>query len=152
MCLRDQAQPLGSGDQITYLLTGEQTGGAFFLAEVSGPPGGGPPPHIHRRRKRHSTSSKEQTVQVGDKILQASPGDCVYLPRGIMHSFKNTGNRTRSSWWSLRRRAWRILAVAHFDRLRIDSGSPPLMIDEAMLSRLLTAAAITHGLEFAPPA
>ena len=83
----------GPGDQITFLLTGEQTGGAFFLAEVSVPPGGGPPPHIHRREEE--TFYLQQgtlTIQVGDKTLQASPGDCVYLPRGIMHCFKNTGN------------------------------------------------------------
>jgi catechol 2,3-dioxygenase-like lactoylglutathione lyase family enzyme len=41
----------GPGDQITLLLTGEQTGGTFFLAELSVPPGGGPPPHIHRREE-----------------------------------------------------------------------------------------------------
>ena len=33
----------GPGDQVRFILTGEQTGGAFFLAEVSVPAGGGPP-------------------------------------------------------------------------------------------------------------
>jgi hypothetical protein len=39
----------GPGDQIRFILTGAETGGAFFLAEVLVPPGGGPPPHIHDR-------------------------------------------------------------------------------------------------------
>ena len=37
----------GPGDQIRFIVTGEDTAGAFFTAEVSVPPGGGPPPHIH---------------------------------------------------------------------------------------------------------
>jgi catechol-2,3-dioxygenase len=50
--------PAGTGpayrspaDQITFLITGEETGGAFFMAEVSVPPGGGTPPHIHHREE-----------------------------------------------------------------------------------------------------
>src|SRR6185369_6587889 len=31
------------------------------------------------------------TVHVGDQTLHASPGDCIHLPRGIVHSFRNTG-------------------------------------------------------------
>jgi hypothetical protein len=27
-----------------FIITGEETGGAFFMAEISVPPGGGPPP------------------------------------------------------------------------------------------------------------
>src|SRR5215469_10415952 len=83
----------GPGDQITFLLTGEQTGGAFFLAQVSVPPGGGPPPHVHRREEEtFYVQQGTLTIQVGDRTLHASPGDCAYLPRGIVHSFKNTGN------------------------------------------------------------
>src|SRR5262245_18354296 len=39
----------GPGDEVTFMLTGAETGGAFCLAAVSVPPGGGPPPHIHDR-------------------------------------------------------------------------------------------------------
>jgi quercetin dioxygenase-like cupin family protein len=39
----------GPGDRVTFLITGAETGGAFFMAAVSVPPGGGPPPHIHHR-------------------------------------------------------------------------------------------------------
>ena len=34
---------------MTFLLTGEETGGALFMAEISVAPGGGTPPHIHHR-------------------------------------------------------------------------------------------------------
>ncbi len=38
-----------AGDLITFKVVGEDTGGAFILAEDVTPPGGGPPPHVHHR-------------------------------------------------------------------------------------------------------
>jgi len=141
----------GPGDQITFLLTGDQTGGTFFLAEVSVPPGGGPPPHIHRREEE--TFYMQQgtlTVQVGGKTLQASPGDCVYLPRGIMHCFKNTGNEDAKFLMVVTPAGLENYFAEAFQPAADRSTAPPL-ITEAMLGRLLMAAA-KHGLEFARPA
>lgn len=42
----------GPGNKMTFLATGKETDGAFFLPETSVPPGGGPPPHIHSPRGR----------------------------------------------------------------------------------------------------
>jgi hypothetical protein len=123
----------GPGDQITFLLTGEQTGGAFFLAEET-----------------FYVQQGTLTVQVGDKTLQASPGDCVYLPRGIAHCFKNTGDIDAKFMVVVTPAGLENFFAGAF-RPAADDSAPPLTIDEAMLSRLLTAAAI-HGLEFAPPA
>lgn len=141
----------GPGDQITFLLTGEQTGGAFFMAEVSVPPGGGPPPHLHRREEE--TFFLQQgtlTVQVGTKTLHASPGDCVYLPRGVMHCFKNTGNVDAKFLMVATPAGLENFFAEAFVPAPDRSSAPPL-ITEAMLNRLLTAAA-RHGLEFPPPA
>jgi quercetin dioxygenase-like cupin family protein len=92
--------PAGTGrsykspiDEITVLLTGEQTGGALFMAEATVPPGCGNPPHIHDREdETFYLRQGTLTIQVGDKTLIASPGDLVQLPRGVMHCFQNTGN------------------------------------------------------------
>ena len=141
----------GPGDQITFLITGDQTGGAFFMAEVSVPPGGGPPPHIHRREEE--TFYLQQgtlAIQVGGKTLQASPGDCVYLPRGIMHCFKNTGNMDAKFLMVVTPAGLENFFAESFYRAQDRSAAPPL-ITEAMLDRLLTAAA-RHGLEFSSPA
>ena len=140
----------GPGDQVTFLLTGEQTGGAFFLAEVSVPPGEGPPPHTHRREEE--TFYLQQgtlTVQVGGKTLRASPGDCVYLPRGIMHCFKNTGNVDARFLMVVTPAGLENFFAEAFQPAADRSAAPP-MITEAMLGRLLTAAA-RHSLEIAPP-
>jgi hypothetical protein len=57
--------PAGTGpayrspvDQITFLITGEQTGGAFFMAEVSVAPGGGRRRTFTTARRRRFTCSK----------------------------------------------------------------------------------------------
>jgi len=140
----------GPGDQITFLLTGEQTGGTFFLAEVSVPPGGGPPPHIHRREEEtFYVQQGTLTVQVGGKSLEASPGDCVYLPRGIMHCFKNTGNVEAKFLVVVTPAGLENFFAEAFQPAADRSTAPPL-ITEAMLGRLLMAAA-KHGLEIARP-
>jgi catechol-2,3-dioxygenase/mannose-6-phosphate isomerase-like protein (cupin superfamily) len=141
----------GPGDQITFLLTGEQTGGAFFIAEVSVPPGGGPPPHIHRREEE--TFYLQQgtlTIQVGDKTLQASPGDCVYLPRGIMHCFKNTGSVDAKVLVVVTPAGLENFFAEAFQPAADRSAAPPLIT--ASTFNRLHAAAAKHGLELAPPA
>jgi quercetin dioxygenase-like cupin family protein/catechol 2,3-dioxygenase-like lactoylglutathione lyase family enzyme len=141
----------GPGDQIRFLITGEQTGGAFFMAEVSVPPGGGPPPHIHwREEETFFLQQGTVTIQVGGQTLHASPGDCVYLPRGIMHSFKNTGNVDAKFLMVVTPAGLENFFEEAFYPAQ-DSSAAPTLITEAMLNRLLTAAA-KHGLEFAPPA
>jgi quercetin dioxygenase-like cupin family protein len=96
MYRQDQARSTGApGDQIRFILTGAQTGGAFFLAEVLVQPGGGPPPHIHEREdETFYLLQGTLTVQVGDQTIQASQGDCAHLPRGVVHSFRNTGKES----------------------------------------------------------
>ena len=141
----------GPGDQITFLLTGEQTGGAFFMAEVLVPPGGGPPPHTHLREdETFYLQQGTLTIQVGGKTLQASPGDCVYLPPGIMHCFKNTGNVDAKFLMVVTPAGLeKFFAEAFYPAEDCPSTPPP--ITEAMLGRLLHAAS-RQGLEFAPPA
>ena len=83
----------GPGELMTFLITGEDTGGAFFMAEISVAPGGGTPPHIHHREdESFHLLEGTLTMQVGGDTITASAGDFVFLPRGIAHSFRNTGD------------------------------------------------------------
>ena len=85
----------GPGDRVTFLITGAETGGAFFMAEVSVSPGGGPPPHVHSREDESFYLQRGTlAVKVGDKALNISAGDFVHMPRGTVHSFKNVGEET----------------------------------------------------------
>jgi quercetin dioxygenase-like cupin family protein len=138
-------------DQIVFLITGEETGGAFVMAEVSVPPGGGPRPHIHHREEEtFYVLEGALTIQAGGKTLNASPGDCVYLPRGIAHSFKNTGNVDAKFIAVVTPAGLEKFFEEAFYPAGDRSAEPPPMT-EAFLARVL-AAAPKCGLEFLPAA
>ena len=140
----------GPGDQVTFLITGEETGGAFFMAEVSVPPGGGPPPHVHHREEESFYLLQGTlTIQAGGKTLNASPRDFVHLPRGIVHSFRNTGD--------VDAKFLVLVTPAGLEKFfeeafypAVDRSAVPPPMTEALLARLL-AAAPKHGLELLPP-
>jgi quercetin dioxygenase-like cupin family protein len=82
----------GPGDRYTFLVTGEESGGAYFAMEALVPPGGGPPPHIHRREDEtfYLVEGRIEFL-LGEKTIVAGPGDFVNVPRGTVHCFHNTG-------------------------------------------------------------
>jgi quercetin dioxygenase-like cupin family protein len=85
----------GPGDHYTFLVTGAESGGAYFAMEALVPPGGGPPPHIHTREDE-TFYLLEGNVEflLGDRTVVAGPGDFVNVPRGTVHRFQNTGTET----------------------------------------------------------
>jgi quercetin dioxygenase-like cupin family protein len=85
----------GPGDLYTFLVTGEESGGAYFAMEALVPPGGGPPPHIHRREdETFYVIAGSITFRLGDRLITAGPGDFVNVPRGTVHCFRNDGADT----------------------------------------------------------
>src|SRR6476659_9651993 len=73
----------GPGDRYTFLVTGEQTGGAYFVMEALVPPGGGPPPHIHQNEDETFYVIEGQCrIMIGDRTVLARVGDFVNIPRG----------------------------------------------------------------------
>jgi quercetin dioxygenase-like cupin family protein len=78
----------GPGDRYTFLATGAQTGGAYFIMEGLVPPGGGPPPHIHHR--------EDESLSVFDSATatHVAAGGFVHIPRGAVHHFHNDGTGT----------------------------------------------------------
>jgi len=78
------------GDKYGMLATGEQTGGAYCLAEAVVPPGGGPPPHYHTREEEaFYVLEGEVTITVDGRTVIGTPGTFVQIPRGTPHAFKN---------------------------------------------------------------
>lgn len=141
----------GPGERMTFLITGEETDGAFFVADISVVPGGGTPPHIHEREdESFRVLEGTLTVQVGGDTITASAGDFVYLPRGIAHSFKNTGDSTA--------RAEVLIAPAGLEGFFVevfepatDRCSPPPIGTPELIKRAL-AAAPKYGLQLLGPA
>jgi quercetin dioxygenase-like cupin family protein len=141
----------GPGNRLTFLITGKETDGAFFLAEMSVPPGGGPPPHIHQREdESFHILEGTLTVQVDGNTITASAGDFIYLPRGIAHSFRNTGDGTAKALVLTTPAGLENYFAEVFDPAADRSASPPPP-SKAMLARAM-AASPRYGLELLPPA
>jgi quercetin dioxygenase-like cupin family protein len=82
----------GPGDRYTFLVTGDQTNGAYFIMEAHVPPQGGPPPHFHPFEEAFYILEGTLDVRLGENTLKASTGDFVQIPRGTVHAFRNNGN------------------------------------------------------------
>ncbi len=152
-----QYVPAGTGkayrspiDEIRFLITGEQTGGAFFMAEVSVVPGGGNPPHIHHREEEcFYLQERTLTIQVGGKTQTASAGDFIRLPRGVVQSFQNTGDVDATVLLVVAPAGLEKFFEEAFYPVEDRSAAMPPMTGEFM-ARLLEAASKV-GLEFLPP-
>ena len=81
------------GDQATFLLTGEHTGGSYTMFEYVTPPGGGPPPHRHDGEDEWFLVMEGQAEFLVDGVwTPAAPGSSAFMPRGSVHSFRNAGD------------------------------------------------------------
>ena len=80
----------GPGDVYRFLVTGAETGGAYFAMEAIVPPGGGPPPHIHTNEDEtfYVVEGRAEFL-LGDELVVAGAGDFVSVPRGTVHRFHN---------------------------------------------------------------
>ena len=80
-----------SGWLLTFLATGEETGGRFALVEELGRKGlsAEPPLHVHTREEEwFYVIEGEMTAYVGDEVIHAPAGTFVVLPRGVPHRFE----------------------------------------------------------------
>ena len=140
----------GPGDEVTFLITGEETDGSLFMSELSVPPGGGPPPHIHYREDE-SFYVREGTlaIRVGDRTFSSSCGDFVHVPRGTVHCFTNIGAGHAKMLVTFTPAGMEKFFKEAFYPAGDRSVGPSLLTDE-LLGRLL-GAATRNGLEFLPP-
>ena len=80
----------GPGDIYTFLVTGEESEGAYFSMLATVPPQGGPPPHIHLNEdETFYVLDGTPTFRLADELVVAGPGDFVNVPKGVVHCFRN---------------------------------------------------------------
>jgi mannose-6-phosphate isomerase-like protein (cupin superfamily) len=80
----------GPGDLYTFLVTGEESAGAYFSMLAVVPPLGGPPPHIHLNEdETFYVLDGTPSFRLGDERFVAGPGDFVNVPKGVVHNFRN---------------------------------------------------------------
>ncbi|MCL4191971.1 MAG: cupin domain-containing protein [Thermoguttaceae bacterium] len=71
---------------------GADIGGAFSMVEIECPPLAGPMLHRHHREDEAFVALDGRfEFRTGDKTMEATAGACLFLPRGIPHTFKNIG-------------------------------------------------------------
>jgi quercetin dioxygenase-like cupin family protein len=81
-------------NQVTFVLSGDDTGGTYSLTDftMAAPPAPGPPPHIHEDADE-CVYVLEGTLEmgVGDERIIGAAGSVMLAPRGTLHSLVNLG-------------------------------------------------------------
>ncbi|MGH3089051.1 MAG: quercetin 2,3-dioxygenase [Rubrobacteraceae bacterium] len=86
------------GCLLTFLATGEETGGSYTLVEEYGRKGVGaePPMHAHTREEEtFYVVEGEMKFHVGGEVVPAPAGTLVVLPRGVAHRFEIVSDEVR---------------------------------------------------------
>ncbi|MEX1118245.1 MAG: cupin domain-containing protein [Terrimicrobiaceae bacterium] len=82
------------GDRYRFLVTGEESGGAFAMFEFVIPPDHGPPPHVHHREDEvFHVIEGEFEFTIGGQSIRAAAGATLYGKRDVPHTFKNIGDQ-----------------------------------------------------------
>lgn len=82
------------GTRMTLKATADTTGGAFGLIEQLAPAGFATPPHIHHAEdEAFYLLGGDITFVSGELTIPAHAGSFVWLPRGVMHSFRVEGDQ-----------------------------------------------------------
>ena len=100
----EQALPLKAfGLDLKILLTTEATAGAISVLMAWHKPGEGPPDHLHFSQEEvFFILEGTYELTVGGQTSTAGPGTIVFIPRNVVHRFKNVGETTGCMLdWSL---------------------------------------------------
>jgi len=79
---------------VTFVLSGDETGGAYSLTEfiIAAPPSPGPPIHIHGMGDEAAyVLEGELEFRLGEQTIKASAGSVIFVPKGTSHNVTNLG-------------------------------------------------------------
>ena len=80
----------GPGDRYTFLVTGQESGGALFALDCIVGAGGGPPPHRHLAEDElFYVSEGSISFTMGDETRIIAVGQAAFVPRGTKHTYVN---------------------------------------------------------------
>ncbi len=83
-----------TGETVTWLKYGYETGGEYTLARVTCAPDGGPPPHWHGTYTEHFTCiSGTLNILKGKELGELKAGEDVVVTPGTIHRFTNNPAR-----------------------------------------------------------
>ena len=131
------------GDELTVLLDGEQTGGAMLLGVINTSPGGGPPPHYHLNEDEwFLVQEGRASFFVGGQWQEVPTGTRVFLPRTVVHTFKNIGDQPLRMLFGT--------VPAGFEKFFVRCADECAKPNGPNMERIAQIAA-EHGIHFAQP-
>ena len=81
------------GSLFEMKLTGAETAGEFGMAEVRQPVGVATPLHLHSNEAEvFYLLDGAMTYEAGGRLFELTPGSTMYLPKGVPHRFRITGD------------------------------------------------------------
>ena len=81
------------GTKMTMKVPGVQLGESYSLIEMVHPPTVGPASHIHPAgAEAFYVLDGAYTIHCGEEVYEASPGDFVYVPKGIRHQYQSSSS------------------------------------------------------------
>ena len=91
------------GLEVRVLLSTEATGGAISVIMAWHKPGEGPPDHVHfSQEEMFFIVEGTYELTVGGETSTVGPGTIVFIPRNVVHRFRNVGDATACMLdWSL---------------------------------------------------
>ena len=133
--------PIFGGDIFLTMPATERGAGVGVFEDVRRP-GDGPPLHIHRREDEiFRIVDGRFRLRLGEETLEAGPGDTIFLPRDIPHSFINCGDGQG--------RLLVIVQPGGVENFFFDVARENLRVPEDV--ERLTQVAAGYGLEFLGP-
>jgi len=92
----EQALPIKAfGLDLKILLTTEATGGAISVLMGWHKPGEGPPDHVHfNQEEMFFIVEGTYELTIDGQTSKAGPDAIVFIPRNVVHRFKNVGDTT----------------------------------------------------------
>ena len=91
------------GLEMRVLLSTEATGGAISVIMAWHKPGEGPPDHVHfSQEELFFIVEGTYELTIGGENSTVGPGTIVFIPRNVVHRFRNVGDATACMLdWSL---------------------------------------------------
>ena len=138
------------GDVYRVLASDEQTGGVYALSEIRVSPNNGPQPHVHSRDdEAFFVLEGEVTFQIGNETIVAKPGSFLQGPRGIPHTFRNTGKSPARMLVYITPAGFENF-VKEFAQPVASFESPAIPVTQDEINKLIGAAP-KYGIQILPP-
>jgi quercetin dioxygenase-like cupin family protein len=83
-----------------FLARGEQSANSFALIQIEVYKGNEPPAHIHTHEdESYFIIEGDIRFWIGDKIIEATAGDFIFLPKGVPHKFELLSDKVKELMW-----------------------------------------------------